>query len=154
MTFAMPVGFFIALLLADLVVIAGLLGEWLARRHRLRGYPDIAPVVAGMAAALRGEVDRDGNDLLLRVNVQHWPVLVRFSNSDGQPGLNIRTPVEGRLALYCVPRSQSDAPHPEALSTGDAPFDARFRITASEPFLGRLLLSTDSVPNLLQRLCC
>lgn len=150
----MPLGFFIALIAALGVMLAGIVGEKLARRHRVRGYPDVAPVVLGMATAMRGEVDRDGNDLLLRVNVQQWPVLVRFSNSDGEPGLNVRTPVEAKLALYCVPRSKNDVAHPEALSTRDPHFDSRFRVTASEPFMGNMLLKTESVVGLLQRLCC
>jgi hypothetical protein len=151
---SMPLGFFIALIAALLVMLAGLLGEKLAIRHRARGYPEIAAVVRGLATALNGEVDRDGNDLLLRVNVQQWPVLVRFSNADGQPGLNVRTPVEAKLAFYCVPRGKYDAPHPEALPTRDPHFDSRFRITSSEPFMGNLLLKSESVVSTLQRLCC
>jgi hypothetical protein len=151
---SMPMNFFIALAAAALVAIAGVFSEWLARQRRLRGYGEIAADIRSMATALHGEVDRDGNDLLLRVNVQDWPVLVRFSNSANEPGLNIRTPVAGKLAFYCVPRSTTHSPHPESLPTGDSQFDSRFRVTASEPFLGKLLLGIDPVVGLLQRICC
>ncbi|MGZ4824736.1 MAG: hypothetical protein ACXVZT_08955 [Terriglobales bacterium] len=150
----MPLVFFIAIMAAALVVIAGVFCEWLARRYRLRGYSDVAAHVCGMAAALRGEVGRDGDDLLLRVNIEHWPVLVRFSNSDGQPRLNIRVPVAGKLAFYCAPRGKFDTAREESLPTGDVQFDSRFRVSASERFLGRTLLDTDPVPVLLKRICC
>lgn len=151
---ALPLGFFVALGAAVLVVVLGLVAEALVRHRRVRGYPEIAGAILALAKALRGEVDRDGNDILLRVNVQQWPVLVRVSSSDGEPGLNVRTPVEAKLGLYCVARSKTDGPHPEALFTGNVQFDNRFRVTMSDPFLGSMLLQTEPVLTLLQRLCC
>lgn len=138
--------------LAVAIPLAGVATEFLLRQYRLRGYGDIAGEAAAIGRAIRGEIDRDSGDLLVRGTMSSSPVLVRFSHSDQRPGLNIQVPAAGNVSLFCVPRGHESGGRAR-LSSSDPRFDSRFRLSSNHPALANILFCTPATLAEIQKLC-
>src|SRR5205085_1923187 len=63
------------------------------------GYGEISAEVKRVSRALAGEVFRDGADLVVSGKSAGEPVVVRFSNQENTPGLNIRVAAPATFQL-------------------------------------------------------
>jgi hypothetical protein len=81
------------------------------------------------------------------------PVLVRFSHSEDRPGLNIQVPAADNVSLFCVPKGHEGGGEMR-LSTSDARFNSRFRLTSNHPVLANVLFLTPEILAEIQGLCC
>jgi len=144
----------IALFVALSLPLLGLLFEFVHARLRLRGFGDIAREVKTLAHDLHAEVDRDDTDLLVRGRYGNWPVLVRFSHSDSEPGVGIQIPVPCNLTFYCFPMSHTGEEGQTALRTSDKKFMSRFRLsTDNTPLEVSMILSSPDVTAELGKIC-
>src|SRR5512147_300309 len=141
----------VAFLLA--IPLAGFLIEFLLRRLRLRGYGHIAGDVRSIAKAIKGELDRDFGDLLIRGSMNSTPVLIRISTSDQRPALNIQIPAPANQSLYCVPNEHESEGMGQALPVSDASFNARFRLFSEEPRGARQLYCRSAILAEIQKVC-
>src|SRR5581483_8543630 len=88
------------------------------RRATFAGYEEIAADARALALLLRGEVFR---------NFEKLPVLIRFSNSENTPGLNIRMQAPASFSLSVAPAAMQliDGGR-SVITTGEHMFDLRF----------------------------
>ncbi len=146
------------------IAIVGLAGAllllaviaWLRRRAMLKDYQEIADDVRVISKSLKGKIYRKSGDLRLKGRYHRWPVFVKFSNSLQAPGLHIRIPVPTRLTLFLIPRKLQEKNRlgKTVVPTSDPMFDSRFATRSDQPVQARMLISSESVQNHLQRLCC
>lgn len=123
--------------------------------YNLRGYRTVARELRHIAAAIdKGEIDRDGSDLLIRGNGKQFPCWIRLSQSDTQPALNIRGPFPLKATIYCSAREQEHPANATTVRTGDAWFDSRFRISTDQPATARILLASAGFSTAMRKLCC
>ncbi|SRR5581483_5966574 len=124
------------------------------RRATFAGYEEIAADARALALLLRGEVFRDGMDLVVSGNFEKLPVLIRFSNSENTPGLNIRMQAPASFSLSVAPAAMQliDGGR-SVITTGEHMFDLRFTTRSNHPTQAKIFASRQVV-SLFQRLCC
>ena len=135
------------------IPLAGFVAELLLRRLRLRGYGHIAGDVRAIVKAIHGEVDRDSGDLLIRGSMSSSPVLVRFSNSDQRPGLNIQVPAAAKVSLFCLPKGHESDGGLASLPVSDPVFAGRFRLSSNQPGVAEILFCTSRVLGEIYQVC-
>ena len=136
----------IALVIALLIPVIGLVVEFLRARGQVRGFSELGKDLQVLAVDLNGEIDRDGDDLLLRGHYGRWPVLVRISRSEYEAGVSIQINVPGNLTLYCYPVGHQGDEGQTPLSISDERFMTHFRLsTNNTPLEISMLLSSPAV---------
>jgi hypothetical protein len=124
------------------------------QRRTFAGYAELAEEAQQLRAGIRGAIFRDGSDLVISGEYQKLPVVVRFSNSENTPGLNIRMQAQSTLAFTLAsPGTQLLDGGRAVIPTGDSLFDIRFVTRTNQPTQARLFM-TRGVVGLLQKLCC
>jgi hypothetical protein len=122
----------VAILVA--LAVVGALVQFITARRKFASYEYIAGAIHGLSRTLKGEISRDGPDLLVTGEYQEVPVFVRFSNSSGEPGLTVHMAAKAAFGLAVFPASTDLA---EAgrhqIRTGDTAFDNRFLIRTDQP---------------------
>jgi hypothetical protein len=144
----------ITLMIAGVLSLVGMAIAYFRNRSVFAGYHEVAADAKQLRIALNGMVFRDGSDLVVTGNFQKSPVVVRFSNSDNTPGMNLRmmVPAGFTLSLAAAGMQVIDGGRHVVL-TGDHLFDARFTARTNHPAQARLFL-TRATSSLLQKLCC
>jgi hypothetical protein len=133
--------------------LAGFVIEFLLRRVRLRGYRHIAGDVRAIVKAVHGEIDRDSGDVLIRGSMSSSPVLVRFSNSDQRPGLNIQMPAAANVSLFCVPKGHENDGGQASLPLYDPVLAGRFRLSSNQPGMAKILFCTPRILAEIDKVC-
>src|SRR4051812_6294205 len=147
-----PIQTAIAILVA--LGIVGALVQFVTMRRKFAGYEYIAGAMRGLARTLKGDISRDGPDLLVTGEYQDLPVFVRFSNSAGESGLTVHMAAKAAFGVAIFPASTdvTDAGHHQ-IRTGDTSFDNRFSIRTDQPTQVSLLLTRQTLSQ-VQKLCC
>ena len=149
--------------LSPLAIVLGIifglavLGAVIALVYNLRkfaGFRQIGRDAEKIADSLAGELFRDGDDLVVSGNVGRLPTVVRFSNKQDVPGLNIRIGVPANFTLWIAPRSADPGEGRATLRTGDTAFDNRFITRSDDPGQARLFLALQTVPRAIHQLAC
>jgi hypothetical protein len=136
----------IAVIVALIIPLAGLVIEYFRTRARVHDFSDISKEIKNLMAGLDGELDRDGGDLLVRGSYGNWPVLVRFSRSEDEAGVSIEMPVPTNLTLYCYPVSHEGEEGQVLLRTSDEQFMSHFRLsTNNSPLEVSMIISSPAV---------
>lgn len=136
----------IALLVALAIPVVGFLIEFVRGQSRLHDFGEISNDLKTLAVDLNGEIDRDGDDLLLRGHYGHWPVLIRFSRSEYEAGISIQMPVPTTLTLYCYPVGHEGEEGQVPLAISDERLMAHFRLsTNNSPLEVSMILSSPAV---------
>ncbi|HSB74372.1 MAG TPA: hypothetical protein VLC12_01910, partial [Terriglobales bacterium] len=149
--------------LSPLAIVLGIifglavLGAVIALGYNLRkfaGFRQIARDAEKIADSLGGELFRDGGDLVVSGNFGRLPTVVRFSNKEDVPGLNIRMGVPANFTLWIAPRSSDPGEGRATVRTGDAGLDSRFITRSDDPGQARLFLALQTVPRALRQVAC
>lgn len=149
--------------LSPLAIVLGIifglavLGAGIALVYNLRkfsGFRQVARDAEKITDALAGELFRDGGDLVISGNFSRLPTVVRFSNKEDVPGLNIRMGVPANFTLWIAPRSSDPGEGRAIVRTGDAAFDSRFITRSDDPGQARLFLALQTVPRAIHQLAC
>lgn len=143
----------IALTIVALVAAVGLLLVIFRRRATFSGYDEIFDDVRELGAALKGEVFRDGDDLVISGTYRRLPVVIRFSHGENTPGLNIRLTAPSNFTLYMTPKGSTSEGR-FAIKSGDDMFDARFTVRTDHPTEAKMFFTGNLVLGQLQKLCC
>jgi hypothetical protein len=146
----------VALAVVIVLVLAAIGGIAAVIRHSTtyRSYQDLAVDAQNIAKAVKGEVFRDGDDLVMSGNHGPWPVVVRFSYSETMPGLDIRMEAPAGFTLWVSPRVAAASEGRAVLRIPDPMFDARFSTRSDHPTQANMLLGSKQVIAALQKLCC
>ncbi len=143
----------IALVGVIVLLALGSIATVIRRYSTFRAYEDLAVDARTIARALRGEVFRDGNDLVISGNKGRWPVVVRFSHAENMPGLDIRMEAPATFTVWFAPRGAVTKEGRALLRTNDPVFDARFSARSDHPTQASLLLSARHLLPEVLRLC-
>jgi hypothetical protein len=143
----------------SLMIVSGLavLGVVIAAMRTLLtyyGFGDISKEAKDVTRALAGTAFRDASDLVISGKSAGTPVVVRFSNKESTPGLNIRVaaPATFRLSIVHNSNPVPDAPQNE-VKTGNFRFDSRFNTYTSGVTEAKMFLHPNVVSLLTQVAC-
>jgi len=147
-----PVQTAIAILVA--LAFVGVIIQYVTLTRRFAGFQFIGGAIRGLRKTLKGEISRDGPDLVVVGEYRELPVFVRFSNTLGEAGLTIHMAAQAAFGVSVAPASVevADAGHHE-IRTGDTAFDNRFSIRTDQPTQVSLLLTRPMLSQ-VQKLCC
>ncbi len=147
-----PVQTAIAILVA--LAVVGVIVQYITLTRRFAGFEYIGGAIRGLRKTLKGEISRDGPDLVVVGEYRDLPVFVRFSNAMGEAGLTIHMAAQAAFGVSVAPTSVevADAGRNE-IRTGDSAFDNRFSIRTDQPTQVSLLLTRQMLSQ-VQKLCC
>lgn len=144
----------VVLLIVAALSVAGIIIVLIRNRNTFAGYEEYAAAAREVAGAMRGEVFRDHEDVVMFGNYRNLPAVVRLSNGENTPGLIVRMQAPVTFSLSVVP---AGTPLTEgaraALPTRDSVFDARFTVRSDQPTQAKMFLTRQTQAS-LQRLCC
>lgn len=144
----------IALLIIAAVSAAGVIITFVRSRTTYSGYEEIVADIRRLGSSLGGETFRDGADVVVSGSYQKLPAVVRFSNAENTPGLNIRMQAPATFKLSVVPAGAQVTEGGRILvRTTDDIFDTRFNTRTDQPTQAKMFL-TRGTTGLLQRLAC
>ena len=143
----------IAALIAGALALIGFIVILIQRQRTYAQYEEFAKEARTIVKALHGDVFRDADDLVMSGNFSSLPSIVRFSNSDTTPGLNILTKAPASFTLTVTPSHAAAGPGRAMGRTNDPQFDARFTIRSEHPAEARLFLTPFTLRH-IKRLCC
>lgn len=144
----------IALLIVAGLATVGVVVTYLRTRMTFAGYEEIIGDIRRLRASLHGELFRDGSDVVVSGTWEKNPVVVRFSNQESTPGLNIRMPAPATFQISVAPAGTTVTEGPRTpVKTADDAFDARFTTRTDQPTQARMLLGRQ-VTSMLQKLAC
>jgi hypothetical protein len=144
----------VALAIVSALGFIGAIVGFARRNAMFHGYRDIAKDAKAITKLVKGEVFRDGEDLVIAGNFNRMPVTVRFSYQENTPGLNMRMEVPSTFMLSAVP---AGTPNPEGRSpvrTGVPQFDSRFSLRSDHPTQVQMFLGSRAVMGEFSKLCC
>ncbi len=142
-----------------LFIVAGLAAigvtiTYLRTRMTYAGYEDILSDIRRLGSSIEGEIFRDGSDVVISGTWEKNPVVVRFSNQENTPGLNIRMPAAASFNISVTAKEAQVTEGPRTpVKTAEDTFDARFTTRTDQPMQARMLL-TKPVTAIFQRLAC
>ena len=144
----------IALLIVAGVSTAGVIANLIRRGRTLSGYEEIAPEVMRLGKALRAETFRDHMDVVISGSFNGVPAVVRFSNAENTPAVNVRMPAAATFQLsVCHIRAKAREGGRNLIKTGNAAFDARFATRTDQVTVAGLFLH-GTATRVLERLAC
>ncbi|MFB3915850.1 MAG: hypothetical protein ACE14M_03930 [Terriglobales bacterium] len=135
------------------VTLTGAVAAFVRDRRRFSGYEDLMTEVIRLARSVRGEVFRDGADLVVSGQWNRQPVLVRFSHAENLPGTNLRMGVPASFTLAIASSRSNQVQGRFPVRTPDEMFNARFTVRSDQPTQAGLFLTGRQVMPALQKLC-
>ena len=127
----------------------------LMRSSRLfAGYKDIEPDARALSKLLKGEIFRDGNDLVVSGNYNKLPTIVRFSVDVNTPAVNLRMQAPATFNMSVVPKGARATEGRVLVRTADEMFDARYVTRSDHPTQARMFVTGKPTLVALQKLCC
>jgi hypothetical protein len=134
------------------VAAVGAIIAMVRRTSVFAGYSEIAADARQLAVLLKGEVSREGQDLLVTGTCGKLATTIRFSRADDTPGLNIRMAAAATFSMALSPRGESAGEGRYLLRTPDENFDVRFVIRSDHPTQARMFLGGRAAFAALQKL--
>ena len=144
----------LALFIVGTLAAIGVAIAYMRTRMTYAGYEDIFHDIRKLGSSMNGEIFRDGSDVVISGTWEKNPVVVRFSNQESTPGLNIRMPAAAQFPISVTPAGTpvSEGPRSPVKTTDDV-FDARFTTRSDQAMQARMLL-TKPVIAVLHKLAC
>lgn len=153
MTSGSPLPLVLGIIVA-VAVVGGLIALW-RNRATYSSYEDIKLDVREIALALKAEVFRDGDDLVISGTYDQMPTVVRFSHDENTPAVNIRMTAPTTFTMSVVPKGSRATEGRVVVRTGDDVFDARFVTRTDHPTQAKMFLGGGKIiSGILQKLCC
>ncbi len=144
----------VALAIIVVVTLVGFIIASLRDRSTYAGYEEIIGEVRQVSRSLKGEIFRDGTDLVTSGNFFKLPVIVRFSYDENTPGLNLRMSAPATFTLSVVPKGAQATEGRVLVRTSDDMFDAKFTSRSDHPNQAKIFLGGKTVNAALHKLCC
>ena len=144
----------LAILIVLLTVAGGGVYAMLRSSRLFSGYKDIEADARSLSRLLKGEIFRDGNDLVVSGNYNKLPTIVRFSVDVNTPAVNLRMQAPATFNLSVVPKGARATEGRVLVRTADEMFDARYVTRSDHPTQARMFVTGKATLNALQKLCC
>jgi len=138
---------------AAVAILGAFLLYALHRARPFRGHSDFRGQCVVLAKALRADVRRDQQDLVIQGHYANWPAALRFSQAEDDPAVvvSLRAPATFRLAV--LPQRFAGRSLQALVRSPQASFDAKFVTSVDDRRESKLFLS-DNVWEEVQKLCC
>ncbi len=144
----------IAFLIIAGLALVGVVIAFIRSQMTFWGYAEIASEVLRLGPELGAEAFRDGPDVVLSGRYEGSLVVVRFSNAENTPGLNVRMQAAATFVLSVAPAGEAVTEGGRVqVATTDDWFDRRFTTRTNQPMQAKMLI-TRPVAALLQQLAC
>lgn len=124
------------------------------RRSLYRGYENIEEAVNQIAAGLKADTFRDGDDLVIAGSFQGFPAIVRFSYNQNTPGMHIEMRAPATFDLLLSPKKIITTRGRMVVRTGNSSLDSRFNARTDHPTQARMLFNDKAALSHLEKLCC
>ncbi|HXE91962.1 MAG TPA: hypothetical protein VNK82_13480 [Terriglobales bacterium] len=144
----------IAFAIVLVVAVVGALLHSMKTRQTYAGYEELKADAAVLARRLKGEIFRDGDDLVVSGNSGKLPTVIRFSRQENTPGVMVRMEAPASFTLSVVPKGARATEGRVVVRTPDEMFDARFTTRSDHPTQARMFVGGKPVITHLQRLMC
>ncbi|MGH9580272.1 MAG: hypothetical protein ACRD2R_04705 [Terriglobales bacterium] len=144
----------IAFAIVILVGVAGVIAYSVRNTRTFAGYAELIDDARAIQKTLKGEIFRDGNDLVVSGNYRKLPTVVRFSYDQNTPGLNIQMKAAASFQFTVVPKGSQVAEGRNPMRTPDDLFDARFSSRTDHPTLAKMFFQSRAVMTHLNKLLC
>ncbi|HYX70236.1 MAG TPA: hypothetical protein VE825_13950, partial [Terriglobales bacterium] len=144
------------LVLAIVIVflVGGTIIVLLHARRTFSGYEEIAADARQIRALLKGELFRDGGDLVVSGNYNRLPTVVRFSYSEYTSGLAVNMKAPSTFSLSVAPKGERTTEGRVLVRSSDDMFDARFISRSDHPTQAKMFLGGKAAMSGLQKLMC
>jgi hypothetical protein len=136
------------------VAAVGVVVYMIKRARTFAGYGDLRETAEELRRLLKGEIFRDGEDLVISGNHRRLPAVVRFSYSENTPGLNMRMEAPATFSMSVTPKAANVAEGRVVMRTPDEKFDTRFVTRTDHPTQAKMFTNDKLVMAQLQKLCC
>jgi hypothetical protein len=143
----------ITLFIVLAVAFVGAIIAFARDRARFHGYQDLSKEVLRLGRVLKGEVFRDGEDVVASGCWNHLPVQVRFSHASNTPGLEIRMGAPAGFILSIMPARSTEGPGRVRVRTPDEAFNTSFVVRSDDPTQAHFLVTDRQVMGYLRSLC-
>lgn len=143
-----------AVLIVALVTIVGVVVSFMRKSSALAGYDEIKDEVPKIASAMKAEMFRDGEDLVLAGNYKRRPAQVRFSYAENTPGLNLRMQAPVSFTFSAVPKGATATEGRVLMRTGNDMFDAKFASRTDHPTQAKMMVGGRAALQNIEKLCC
>src|SRR5437588_5267763 len=142
----------LSIIIAGAVAIAGILIASHRRVATFAGYESLMHDLRRLRSRVNGELERDGDDVIIRGAVRHWPVLLRFSHAENTPGVVARMEMPATFSLFLSSAHAAGEHGRFPVRLGDRVLDSRFTIRTDHPTEARLFAASDSTRDTLRLL--
>lgn len=144
----------VVFIIVAVLAAIGVVVTYLRTRMTFSGYDEYVGDIRRLGLALHGEFFRDGPDVVVSGTWDKHSTVVRFSNQENTPGLNIRMAAPAFFQISVAPSNIAVTEGPRMpVKTTDDNFDSRFTTRTDQPTHARLLI-TRQFTALLQKLAC
>jgi hypothetical protein len=144
----------IALGIVLVVTVVGALLYSMKVRRTYAGYEELKADAAVLDKRLKGEIFRDGDDLVVSGNFGKLPTVIRFSRQENTPGVMVRMEAPASFTMSVVPKGARATEGRVVVRTPDEMFDARFTTRSDHPTQARMFVGGKPVRTHMQRLMC
>jgi hypothetical protein len=146
------VGIFLAVI--AVITLIGVGVSFFRRSSAIKGYEEYAADINRIVSALKAELFRDGNDLVITGNHKGHPVQVRFSYAENTPGLSIRMQAPVSFTYSVVPKGERATEGRVLIRTGNDMFDVKFATRTDHPTQAKMVITSKSMTSSIEKLCC
>jgi len=136
------------------ITLVGVIVSFIKKSSLYKGYEDYKAEIPKIANAIKGEMFRDGDDLVIAGTYKRNPVQVRFSYSETTPGLNMRMQAPVSFTFSVVPKGERATEGRVLVRTGDDMFDAKFAARTDHPTQAKMLVGSKQMRGQMEKLCC
>jgi hypothetical protein len=144
--------FFAAVVVTLTAITTGLIVT-VQNRRKFRGYEQYADDARRLRTKLKGELFRDGEDLVVSGNYGKIPTIIRLSTRMEAPGVSIEMRVPVTFSLSIFPKQVITHATGSPVPLGNRKFATRCKAVSKNPTEARLLLSAKDAQDVLDSLC-
>jgi hypothetical protein len=143
----------LAILIIGVVAVIGIALNGSRRDATFAGYEDLANDLKRIRRRLRGQLRRDGKDIVIDGEWRNLPVHLRLSHREDAPGVHLRIPARATFALEIVPRRSPVQSRRPVVQIPDISLESRYVLRSDSPAEARLFATMSKVPQSLQVIC-
>jgi hypothetical protein len=137
-----------------LITLVGVVVSFLRKSSIIKGYEEYAGDISRITSALKAELFRDGDDIVITGNHKQHPVQVRLSYAENTPGLSIRMQAPVSFTYSVVPKGERATEGRLLIRTGDDMFDLKFATRTDHPTQAKMVITSKSMTANIVKLCC
>ena len=143
--------FALAALIIAVVSLAGVIAASVRNHRTFLGYEDVAEDARALSKKVKGQIFRDGPDLVISGNYEQLPTIIRLSHSEHTPGVSIEMKVPAKFKFSLTPKQSDNVPAGTPVTVPS--LAANFLGRTDSSFEASQLIAAASVKKALAGIC-